>query len=125
MKKLMISLIVAGLMFAIVPQAQAINKEWSAALGFLGGVLVADSYHNHHHEYRQRVVYVQPCYNEPVYYYECAPGQWIRELRQRWISGYYIEGRDHYGYPYTKEWVEGHMEYYYVSVYRPCPRCGR
>ena len=118
MKKLIISLIVAGLMFGLVPQSQAINREWSAALGFLGGILVADSMHNHHQD---RIVYRQPCYEDSYY---CAPGHWEEIMQQRWVPGYWIEGRDRCGYP-TQTWIEGYYIMVPVRVYRCCPHCGR
>ena len=62
MKKLvLISVLTGGLLFA--QQAQAINEEWSAALGFVGGLLVANASNC---DRETRVVVREERYHRPI-----------------------------------------------------------
>ena len=112
-----IALVLAG---AQVQPAKAINEEWSAVAGFVGGVLFANaancnrsySYQPSTVVYREpAVVYeTQPTYvvrhrPEPQGYYEWrteriwVPGCWVYEddgcgyRRKIWQSGYYKTNR--------------------------------
>lgn len=59
--------IVATLLATNIP-AKAINEEWSAVAGFVGGLLVANVANNHnHYEPPTRVVYRERVVHQPVY----------------------------------------------------------
>lgn len=64
MKKTMLTVVLMGVL-AVGPamQASAINREWSAVLGFLGGYMVANG------GLCSRTVYQEPlCVERPVYH---------------------------------------------------------
>ena len=79
--------------------AKAINKEWSAALGFLGGVLVANNCGSRSYEsstvvYREyspppRVIYERPRYVEPppVVVRRAPSGHYEYREQQVWVPG--------------------------------------
>ena len=76
-------------------EAKAINREWSAVAGFLGGVLVANNYH-YRHEYRgsrcyasQPVVVQQACPPQVVVVEQPA-GHYELQERQVWVPGAWV-----------------------------------
>lgn len=112
MKKIITSLLIACLLF-LVPQAQAINKEWSAALGFLGGVLVANAYDNHHTTYYEtRPVYVETrCYEPRV-----ISGHYETRYEKYWVPGRQVVVRDRCGNKVVR-YESGYYDYRPVSVW--------
>jgi hypothetical protein len=106
--------------------AMAINKEWSAALGFLGGVMATRTY-DHHREYRreyyggcesrgydyppQQVIVQQP----PTVIYQQAPVI----VQQPAVQQGHYEWRD------EQQWVPGEWRYEEIgcNTYRKtwCP----
>jgi len=100
--------LIAALVLVQPLRASAINKEWSAVLGFLGGVLVANASCAPNTVVREEVYVQQPVIREriiieepePCGHYEYreqrvwVPGRWIytghgRCRRRVWQSGYY------------------------------------
>lgn len=98
-------------MFLFTIPAQAINKEWSAGLGFLGGVLVANAYDNHcaptRTYYESRPVYVEH-YEPRGYYTTKTERYWVPGRR---VIRYTECGRRYY------EYEPGHYEYRDVQVW--------
>jgi len=124
-----------------VQPARAINEEWSAALGFIGGVLVAshssrDCAPNVYYTppatycppparyervvYSPPPVYVQePCYERPRYVEttRCEPrGYYEYRQERRWIAGsWYTERTTCHS---TRQvWSPGRWEYSTVKVW--------
>ena len=115
MKRWPMVLMTAGVMvMSQAEPAQAINKEWSAALGFVGGVLVAN---NHHYRQQYNNCRTAPAYYQPVVYTAppCPPPVIVRESRP---SG-------HWEYREQQEWVPGSWKYEEIgcNTYRKtwCP----
>jgi len=126
MKKLvLISVLTGGLLLA--PQAQAINEEWAAALGFIGGVLVAKS---SDYDRETRVVVREEIYHieRPVMAYrprrrhcdrtEIAVPSGYYEIRTEryWIPGRRIITRDHCGRKAIR-YTQGYYDYREIKVW--------
>ena len=104
MKRWPVMLATAGVLFAgQVQQAQAINKEWSAALGFVGGMLVANNY-NGYRSCPPRQVYVRESCPPPVVVREYCPPPRPVVIERRVSSG-------HYEYETRQVWVDGQWNY--------------
>lgn len=124
-KSIMTMGLAAAVLSAQSIPAQAINKEWSAVAGFVGGVLVANAA-SCNRGYQRQVVYQQPIQQviyqpvervvirerpAPSGYYEWrterryVPGYWVHEddgcgyRRKVWQPGYYKTVR-------VKTWVD-------------------
>lgn len=109
MKTTKVLILILGLAVVLQPvAAQAINREWSAALGFLGGMLVANASRGQPVYYEPVVVHQPVVVPQPVYveqpveygYYEYreqpiwVPGVWVYVgpphcQRRTWQPGYY------------------------------------
>ena len=83
-------IVVAVLVAGQVQPASAINREWSAALGFLGGLMVANG------GLCQRTVYQEPVYIERPVYRETiiveepvVTGHYEMQERTIWAPGYW------------------------------------
>ena len=113
MKKVL-TVLTVGLVILLgqVPQAQAINREWSAVLGFLGGYMVANGGLGPRPYYSEPVVVQQPVIVEqPVVtgHYECVP-------QQVWVPGWW----SYVGGPYgcgRQVWHPGYYQVEYVQVW--------
>ena len=133
MKTIITVLVVAVVVGAAVP-AQAINREWSAALGFLGGLLVANSA-NSGPVYQERV-YVQPScppppvYQERVYVPVPYPERVVVRERPRgryeyrrqpvWVPGRWVHvegGRRGHHRREGRVWEPGYYRYETVRVW--------
>jgi hypothetical protein len=127
----------AGSMLAgPVKPAEAINKEWSAALGFLGGVLVANNANCNRSYYSREVVYQQPVvYRQPVVYqqpvvYERAPcpapviireqptGHYEYREHRQWVAGRWVYEEIGCN-TYRKSWQPGYYKTVTVKVWVP------
>lgn len=107
MKKIICTILAVLLLSSY--SAKAINKEWSAALGFIGGVLVSEAYYNNMP--RTRTVYYEPTYRH------CEPhGYYTTRTERYWVSGKYITRYSDCGIRYT-EYIPGHYEYRDVRVF--------
>ena len=92
MKKTLLALILMGaLVVGPAMSASAINREWSAALGFLGGYMVANG-----GLLSPRVVYQEPVYVERPVYHETViveepvvTGHYEMQERTIWEPGYW------------------------------------
>lgn len=90
--------------------AQAINKEWSAVLGFLGGYMVANGGLG-------RPAYCEPVMYEtvvvpppaPMGHYECQP-------QQVWVPGWWSCVATPCGYV-RRTWNPGYYRVEYVQVW--------
>ena len=130
MKTLITVLAVAVVLGAPI-RAQAINREWSAALGFLGGWLVANSAHSGP-VYQERV-YVQPScppppvyqervyvpvpYPQPVVVHERPRGRYEYRRQPVWVPGRWVHvqgGRRGHG---RRVWEPGCYRYETVRVW--------
>lgn len=117
MNKILIVTVLCATCLINPPKANAINEEWSAVAGFVGGVLAANAFDNHSHRtvtvnhydnYYQRTEYYRPSgryewRSTRVY----IPGRWVYEYtpcgrRERiWQPGYYTYERE-------RVWVSGY-----------------
>lgn len=108
--------------------AMAINKEWSAALGFIGGVLATRTY-DYNHSYRgyggggcgPRPYYVQQPCPPPVYVQPCPPPTVVVQQQPVYVQ----QPSGHYEIRQEQQWVEGVWKYEQVgcNTYRKvwCP----
>lgn len=97
------------------PKAEAINKEWSAVAGFVGGLLVADAFSH------DTVVYRDYGYRGYDHRVDLTPrgyrsGYWKTVCDRRWVSGYRSYYYDHCGRQ-RYNWVPGHWETYNRQVW--------
>lgn len=103
-----ISLIAALATVLPTPKAQAINQEWAAVAGFVGGYLFSSATSDRYCEPRR-------VYYEPTYTYQ-PTGYYRTEVRRYWTPGYY-------DYEYTecgsrrKYWVNGYWSERQVRVW--------
>ncbi|MBN1268337.1 MAG: hypothetical protein JXB04_02020 [Kiritimatiellae bacterium] len=129
-------LVIAAVVLSLPVQASAISKGWAAALGFLGGAILADAVCNGPPVVHEQVVVSQPIYTEPVVervvevrepealgHYEWrrrriwTPGRWVCEsdpcgnLFRTWRPGYYRVER-------YRIWVPHCQRRHFVE---PCP----
>ena len=90
MKKTMLTLVLMGVLVAgPAMQASAINREWSAVLGFLGGYMVANGGMGSRTVVYQEPVYVQqPVYRETIIVEQPAGHYEYRE-QQIWEPGFW------------------------------------
>jgi hypothetical protein len=110
MKTRVLAVVLVAVVLAAWPMpARAINKEWSAALGFLGGLMVANAGGCERTVVREQVVVAPPpcpppvIIREPVYYEEvveetAACGHWEYRRERSWIPGRWICIRDACGF---------------------------
>jgi hypothetical protein len=124
-KLLLISVLTGGLLFA--PQAQAINEEWSAALGFLGGLLVAKASDC---DRETRVVVREERYHieRPVMVYRprrrhcdrteiVVPSGYYKTIMERyWVPGRRVVTRDHCGRK-TVRYIQGYYDHREIRVW--------
>ncbi|MFH0915985.1 MAG: hypothetical protein V1912_06005 [bacterium] len=116
MKK-MILVWTAILMVTAFQPAQAINREWSAVLGFLGGYMVANGGLSQRAYSCEPVVVAPPVVYERVMvqepeamgYYECQP-------QQVWVPGWWSSVRTPCGYV-RRTWNPGYYQVQYVQVW--------
>ena len=131
MKRMLMLVGVTGAMaVASAMPAMAINKEWSAALGFLGGVMLADHV-DHHRSYDydyvrcDRPVYVQQTYcPPPVVVQQCPQPVYVQQqpvivqqqqghyefrTEQRWIPGIWTYEQIGCN-QYRKVWTPGYYQ---------------
>jgi len=124
-KLLLISVLTCGLLFA--PQAQAINEEWAAVLGFIGGVLVAKSSDC---DRETRVVVREERYHieRPAMVYRprrrhCdhteieVPSGYYKTITERyWVPGRRIITRGHCGRKAIR-YIQGYYDYREIRVW--------
>ena len=116
-------LIIAGLAVAVtfmqVQPVQAINKEWSAVAGFVGGLLFANAA-NCSPRYEQRVTYSQPVqrkvvYQQPVqttrvvYEEPVQTGYYAWRTKRVWVPGRWVYEQTPCG-TQRKVWYQGHYK---------------
>ena len=101
----MSKLMIIGLIVALAAcPCMAINKEWSAAIGFLGGVLTTKAFDNHQHCEK---VYIQ---QQPQQVYYVAPsGHWEYINEQIWVPGTWVY-QEIGPNTYQKIWREGYYQ---------------
>lgn len=108
MKKIMLVLLAS---IIVTSPCMAINKEWSAALGFLGGVLTTKALDNcnRHVEYRQypNVYYVNP--QPTTIIYTQPSGHWEVIQEKIWIEGTWVYEQICHN-TYKKVWKEGYYK---------------
>lgn len=113
MKKGIITAGLAGAMLvAQAMPAQAINKEWSAVAGFVGGMLFANAANNNAHHSRgsrpgavahrqpahqvhyqpvqQKVVYQQPIQQTVIYEEQVQTGYWAWRTKRVYVPGRWV-----------------------------------
>jgi hypothetical protein len=92
MKKTMYTVVMMGVLVAgPAMQASAINREWSAVLGFLGGYMVANGGLGSRTVVYQEPVYVQqPVYRETVFVEQpVVTGHYEYREQQIWEPGFW------------------------------------
>lgn len=115
----LVSLAAAAVLLAQAWPAQAINKEWSAALGFLGGMMFANATCPGPMVVREPVVVEQPVVVHRRVFVEPPPPRGHYEYRARrvWVPGRWIvmsSGRC--GYP-RRVWEPGCYRHEQVRVW--------
>ena len=119
-KALWIVVLVAAIVAVRPMEAAAINREWSAALGFLGGLLVANaSCQPQRTVYQETVVVEQPVICEPVIIEEPAGHYEYRE-QQVWIPGRWVYMG--HGRCQRRLWEPGYYRTETIRVWVPAPR---
>jgi hypothetical protein len=116
-------------LLCITSNSYAINKEWSAVAGFVGGVLfhsaISDAsshstrvtYNHHSYEPPRSHVYTSVHYHQHGGYRQPEPrGHWETVSDRRWISGSWYYEYDHCGRT-IKHWREGYWDYYNRRVW--------
>lgn len=112
MKKIMMSSIIGLACFAMPIESQAINKEWSAVAGFVGGLLVADAFNDSRVEHR--TVYHDYGYQNNNCYQ--PRGYWKTVHDRRWVNGRRDYYYDHCGRrQYT--WTPGYWTTYTRQIW--------
>jgi len=91
MSKTMLSVaITAALLLGSAMPASAINREWSAVLGFLGGYMVANGGLCHRTVYQEPVYIERPVYRETIIVEEpMVTGHYEMQERTIWEPGYW------------------------------------
>jgi hypothetical protein len=90
MKRTMaITAVAVALVVGSARPAQAINKEWSAVAGFVGGVLVANAAHGNR-GYSREVVYTPSVRHVTVYHEPAPSGHWEWQHQRVWVPGCWI-----------------------------------
>jgi hypothetical protein len=124
MKKTFLATVLAAVvMVASVLPASAINREWSAVLGFLGGWMVANGGLCPRTVYQEPVYVERPIYRETIVVEEpVVTGHYEFRERQVWEPGFWERivtrcGRE------ERVWHEGHyrteMIKFWVDDCRP------
>lgn len=108
MKRTILVSILLGLFLVSSATTNAINKEWSAVLGFVGGVVVANSFDNHP---VHRDIIIERQYRP--YYAEYPTGHYELRTRQVWVPG-------EYQYVYGRH---GRVQRVWASGYYRIERC--
>lgn len=113
-KTLMVVGLTGAMAFASTMPAMAINKEWSAALGFLGGMLATRTYdYNHSQGYGRGGC--GPRYYAPPPPPPCAPPVYVQAppptviVQQQPV--YIQQPAGHYEIRQERQWVEGSWRY--------------
>ena len=122
---IVVSLLTLGLMVGPSMEAKAINKEWSAVAGFLGGVLVANNHH-YRQSYRrearcytaQPVVVQQQYCPPPVVVVQQPSGHYELQERQVWVPGTWVY-QEIGPNTYQKVWQPGCYKTETVRVWVP------
>ena len=91
MKKTMFAVVLMGVLVAgPAMQASAINREWSAVLGFLGGYMVANGGLCSRTVYQEPVYIQQPVYRETVIVEQpVVTGHYEWREQQIWEPGFW------------------------------------
>ena len=91
MKKALLTTVLMGALVAgPAMQASAINREWSAVLGFLGGYMVANGGLGHRTVYQEPVYVQQPVYHETIIVEEpVVTGHYEMQERTIWEPGFW------------------------------------
>jgi hypothetical protein len=125
-KTLFVMVLIAGILLAPAMQANAINREWSAALGFLGGWMVANGGLCPRTVVREPVYVERPVYHEPVIVEEpVVMGHYEYREQRIWVPGSweYIETRRGC---VERVWHEGFFRSEMIKVWvNDCPRYSR
>lgn len=121
----------AGLAVAaamVAPQrAEAINREWSAVLGFVGGYALANAVNCPRPVYYEQPVYVErpvyPVYVEQPVYVQPAPvfveepaGYYEWQPQRIWVQGCWVHSYDNWGYR-RRMWQPGYYRTHQVRVW--------
>ena len=129
MKKTLLAVATGSLILGQTMPAQAINREWSAALGFLGGVVTANAFGGHRTVVQERVYCPPPVYRETVVVRQpmyCPPpviveqpvvtGHYEWREQQVWMPGRWVtfEGC---GGQLRQEWQPGYYRTERVQVW--------
>lgn len=116
MKKVLTVSLVTALIVSLATPAKAINEEWSAVAGFVGGVLAAKAFDN-------GTTYQKSYCSTPRierYYYEpmpCEPrGHYEYRTERVWISGRRQVEYDNCGRR-REYWTPGYYETYQTKVW--------
>jgi hypothetical protein len=118
MKKTMWAVVLTGTLVAgPAMQAGAINREWSAALGFLGGWMVANGGLCPRTVYQEPVYVERPVYRETVVVEEpVVTGHYEYRERQIWTPGFWeciVTPRGHG----ERVWHEGYYRTETIKVW--------
>ncbi len=115
-KTLFILALAAVVLVSQVQPAAAINKEWSAVLGFVGGYLVANACDSRTVVHEQVVVASPPCsqvvvVEEPM----IVTGHYEMQPQQIWVPGCWTRVCGPCGY--RSVWTPGYYRVEYIQVW--------
>ena len=115
MKNAVVGGMLAAACAAAPMEARAINEEWSAVAGFVGGLLVGRAYQNECAPSRGEVIIHRTEYRSPP----CEPvatGHWEYRQTRRWIEGYWTVSYRECGRSY-EHYVPGYYKYEQTRVW--------
>jgi hypothetical protein len=116
-RTLLVTGLAAAVFMAPALQANAINREWSAALGFLGGYLVANGGLCAKTVYQEPVYIERPVYHETVVVEEpVVTGHYEYREERIWTPGYWECRVTSCGHE-ERVWHEGYYRSELVKVW--------
>lgn len=118
MKTIITAITILSLL-TLTPSAKAINEEWSAVAGFVGGLLFSAAVSSDSHVTTSTHVTRHYEYHHSPRPIRCAPqphGYWKYTNEKRWIPGTWYYEYDDCGRQ-VKYWREGYWDHYQRKVW--------
>ena len=96
--------------------AMAMNKDWAAGLGFLGGVLVGEATHGGAGCEHQVYCQLAPVVVQPAVIVEQPGGHYEFQREQQWVHGYWQHEQIGCN-AYEKVWIPAHYQTVTVKIW--------